>query len=300
MSDSLNLVYSADRYVLPDLRLSLQSFFRSAELDERTRVEAMVLCAEIEPRDTRLIEQFFRERFPRHGLRFVHVENRFESFPRLHGSWAAYLRLLIPEFIEANRVLYADTDTVCTGAINALYNQSLDGASLGAVRTGKVRTSRDRSNLRELGMSDEEAYFNSGVLLMDVARLRGEGLFARAMEVASRLSYNPIVFDQTLLNFLFRADAASLDPSTNQVVYPNDCPRRLEELEGIIHFVASPKPWDPGASGVHRWAGRVRDWFRGRGLCVEMPVRLRWYQLLKLRRIWKTYPARLRERFLSR
>ena len=101
----------------------------------------------------------------------------------------AFLRLYadrVPEMPP--KLIYLDTDTVLCGDIASLWSVDLGRAEFGAAR--------DRYGCRFFGIN----YLNSGVLLLNLPRIRETGLFRRALALCARRKI--FLADQTALNRL--------------------------------------------------------------------------------------------------
>ncbi len=118
---------------------------------------------------------------------------------------------------------------------------------------GRVWSRRKKSYyLKALGI-DEDRYFNSGVMLMNLKAIRDasreENVFWKAYRT-NRAFFSGLkfpVFDQDLLNFMFSSDREKLllaDVSFNyELCLFNRRFMRMHELKGkILHF-PSLKPW---------------------------------------------------------
>ena len=77
--------------------------------------------------------------------------------------------LLLPERLD--RILYLDVDTVVLNSLAPLYTSDFGGAAFMACS----HTDRflNKVNQARLGLEDGVPYLNSGVLMMDLALLRG-------------------------------------------------------------------------------------------------------------------------------
>src|SRR5688500_18132312 len=85
-----------------------------------------------------------------------------------------WLRFLLPELLpDLERVLYLDADTLAVAPLEPLFALGLDGCPIGAV--ANVVDEGLWPHVRGLGIDDPTQFFNSGVLLMDLAALRAEG-----------------------------------------------------------------------------------------------------------------------------
>ncbi len=81
-----------------------------------------------------------------------------------HYSKEIYYRLLIPELINEEKVLYLDADIIINGSIKELYNQNIDAYYACAVEDPFF----DRYS--ELNIDQKFRYFNSGVMLINVKK----------------------------------------------------------------------------------------------------------------------------------
>ena len=119
-----------------------------------------------------------------------------------HLSREAYFRYLIPELVAAPRVIYSDVDVLVRGPLRPLWEADLRGCPLGAVREacdmGERRPASWEQYRHVIGMREGNAYFYSGLLLMDCERLRAE-------QAAKRLFEETRLCAKTLQSDYFRA-----------------------------------------------------------------------------------------------
>ncbi|HTU53383.1 MAG TPA: glycosyltransferase family 8 protein [Acetobacteraceae bacterium] len=192
--------------------------------------------------------------FCNHSLRFRQFtpppDRLLPLNPRAHYTLDNWTRLWVEEFFGADvdRVLYLDCDMVVVGSVAPLWKIDLCGALLGAVDIpGSQR------GVQNLGMRDEDGYFNSGVLLIDLAQWRR----TRALDTVLRyVSANPgrlPDLDQDALNGCFHDRRMRLDYKWNVIRpffrEPGVLPLPRAEVEAvrrearIIHFNGWSKPW---------------------------------------------------------
>ena len=101
-----------------------------------------------------------------------------------HISPAAYLRLMMVEALDPaiQRVLYLDADIIINGDILPLWTTPLGGKVCAAVADAWV-------NAEEFGekwhLQAGGHYFNSGVMLFDLDRLRGKPYMEQAIKINS-------------------------------------------------------------------------------------------------------------------
>ncbi|MCS4230399.1 lipopolysaccharide biosynthesis glycosyltransferase [Stenotrophomonas maltophilia] len=165
-----------------------------------------------------------------------------------HISRGMYYRLLIPELVQADRVLYLDCDVLVRKDICSLFNLPMHGALAAAVVNPFYDASR-------LGLTQAELYFNSGVMLIDTRGWRESDVKA---EVLAYLRQNNDLLqmpDQDALNVVLRGRWSELDPTFNcqvsMLVRHDELAQELAPRwslyflsdPAVMHFSAGHKQW---------------------------------------------------------
>lgn len=186
----------------------------------------------------------------------VEVPNQFTSqFPFIerYGGVTAWFRLLLPRLLPAlDRVLYLDADLLVVAPVRTLWETELTGMCLAAVTQPLLKQDRARV-VRDLHLPDPRRFFNSGVMLLDLARLRATGLMSE-VERYARDHLVPMPWaDQEPLNAVLWPHRVELHPRWNVMNPCFELPRRYlpwsrQELSeaiatpAIIHFIGPYKP----------------------------------------------------------
>lgn len=219
------------------------------------------------------------------SLRFFDVRERLEQqagnfFVNAHLSPAAYYRLFVPSIFENfQKILYLDCDIIVLEDVAALYRQDLEGRAAGAARDffaiADLASRNSRAWAKQLGMRDTERYFNSGVLLFDLEKLRTKGYEEKWFQ-RLRAVKNPRLHDQDILNHSLEGDVRLLEAAWNSPAWLASLGESLESCElsealfadylaaakspKIIHYATRHKPWElphlPLAE--HFWANAAR------------------------------------------
>lgn len=189
-------------------------------------------------------------------------EDWFANAPvLLHYTKAMYYRLLAYKFLpaELDRILYLDPDILIVNPIDELYNTSLDGYLYAAVYHNKV--SRKEVNRLRLKTYDIKEYFNSGVLLMNLAlqreKINEEEIYSFIIRCKNRL----ICPDQDVLNALYGRGIKTVDEfrfNYDTRFYQYNKLLRNGALDAeyimrntsILHFCGKKKPWQKNYAGV--------------------------------------------------
>lgn len=165
---------------------------------------------------------------------------------------ASYYRLIAPSFLpsEVERILYLDPDIIVLRSLRSFYDTDLQGNYIAAA--GHTEGILRRFNMRRLGVRHNDDYVNSGVLLMDVTKLRAlqnnEEIFAFVRKNARRL----LLGDQDAVNAFYDGHILCVDTlryNLDEKVYARHCARGTIDIDWvrdhtvILHYDGADKPW---------------------------------------------------------
>ncbi|GHV55424.1 hypothetical protein FACS1894216_17720 [Synergistales bacterium] len=157
-------------------------------------------------------------------------------------SIGSLFRLLIPDILALDKVIYLDSDIVVNLDIQGLWDISVDGYSFaGILDLNKIyRRFSPKSLGLKLMKCDRKTYINSGVLLMNVPKIREKcNLVQESVWWFKRyrhLSYTP---DQDFINSCFQGDIKIIEDKFN-----NCHPHSSEIYNSILHMPGITKPWN--------------------------------------------------------
>ena len=172
---------------------------------------------------------------------------------------ASYYRLIAPSFLpdDVDRILYLDPDITVIRSLWPFYSMPLGESYLAAAGhfDGFVRF----VNLRRLRIRHNTDYVNSGVLLMDVRKLRALDNNAQIFDYVRRHARVLLLGDQDTVNAFY--DGHILVTDARRFNLDEGTFRRLRrrgeidlawvrENTAIIHYAGSKKPWDPPYTGA--------------------------------------------------
>jgi lipopolysaccharide biosynthesis glycosyltransferase len=158
-----------------------------------------------------------------------------------HYSRGTLFRLLIPDVVDAAKVLYLDCDTAVNLDIAELWNIDRGERSIGAaLDKSMIDWGRKlHHKIRAWAMRyDRRKYFNAGVLLMNLDRVRQRGgLVAEAAQFFKRYHFCCDFVDQDFLNSFFRGDVCFIEERFNNIL------ERCRVERSILHFTKDYRPW---------------------------------------------------------
>lgn len=183
----------------------------------------------------------------------------------IHISRAGLFRLMIPQFAPqtARRAIYLDVDLVVLGDIRELANADMGASAIGAVFDPDMDAHlfADENGLPRIRLG----YFNSGVLLLDLKKIREEHTFRDALDIILAGKALLRYVDQCALNIVFWGRWARLDPVWNvqrRMAMRKDWEpayATAEELQRhrrprLIHYTTAEKPWRRGTYHPYTWS----------------------------------------------
>lgn len=246
-------------YIYP-LKVMLQSLFSNQ------KEEVVVFCVHTRIRQSKIeeLESFCRI----YGAEFIEMKMTstvFDGAPVLrHFSIEMYYRLMLPWILpQENRVLYLDPDIIVNGSLSDLWNSELDGMLLAAARDRIIM-------LLGSGIEDklpkDAVYMNSGMLLMDLEKIRAEFDQNRIQDLLLREGTRLQFPDQDMLNILWGTqikqveDCYNLNPNLLYLKEYVKMPWEKKHSWKIIHYMGSDKPWRGGYKGNMYFLWAKSEW----------------------------------------
>jgi lipopolysaccharide biosynthesis glycosyltransferase len=158
---------------------------------------------------------------------------------------------LLPKALE--RVVFVDADLLVIDDPSELFEADLAGRAFGAVVDGAiVRCSAPRGvrGWRGLGIPPSAAYFNAGVIVIDLPTWRARDVGGRAMRYLELHVGGGGFLHQEALNAIAWEDWAAIDPRWNVLASHIGRTRSATRASpGIVHFAGRVKPWRVPVTG---------------------------------------------------
>ncbi|MEH6409401.1 MAG: glycosyltransferase family 8 protein [Hyphomonas sp.] len=183
---------------------------------------------------------------------------------RHHLNRSTYYRFAIPELVPAStsRVIYLDSDLVALADIEGLWTTDLSNHPIGAIIDPMVDSVAfaNRWGLKPKPVN----YFNAGVLVMDLDKIRASDAFSPAFDLLANRWDDLDFGDQCILNILFWNNWKRLDPVWNVqrcmvMIDPGrTCYAKAQDLPTgrrpkIVHYTEHNKPWSVDAHHPFTW-----------------------------------------------
>lgn len=268
-----------ENYVYP-LKVMLYSLFSTQE----EQVTVFLMHTEISAASVEMLKRFCAS-FGEELLEVRIEEDIFENAPVMeYIPKEMYYRLLCPWLLpDVERVLYLDPDMIVNASLSSLFYMDLEGAALAAGRDRPTNI----DNRARLNLNRDTVYVNSGVLLMDLKKMRErrkEEILLLLEEKKEELLYP----DQDIINLFWEGSIKVVEDAYNlnaNILFLKEylCTpfrKKMKRYAKIIHYPGKDKPWNRGyKKGMYAYWARA-EWhanpskrFLLAGRCLLGPYR---------------------------
>lgn len=253
--EKLNLLVTLDANYIPYLNVMLFSLLYS---NPDCRFVVYWLHSSVNERDAASTERILADRgrlvminADEAGLDDAPTTSRYPK--------EIYYRIFAAKYLPAaiDRVLYLDPDLIVNGSLKEMYGLNMEEYYFAAAsHTGPFIR---RVNEIRLDMEEDSPYINSGVMLMNLKRLRAEQNYDDVFRFIEKRKNFLILPDQDIISGLYGSKIYALD------TYRYNMTEKLYRLHSafeknldlnwirrnsvIIHYCGRNKPWKENYSG---------------------------------------------------
>ena len=259
------IVFACSESFVPYLSVATQSIIENA--DPRRRYDIIVLTRDISPASMITLTRQVKSEHV--GIGFLDVDAALGHIEHPHHGQIrpeTYYRLLAPQLLpNVDKAIYLDSDLIVCDDIAKLYDVDVTGYPLAATRDADTIGQIDGYDTTvgpylkiELGMSDPHDYFQAGVLLMNLARIRSTVTPEEFLELSTQRMWRWL--DQDVLNKVVNGNYVRVHMRWNYLMdwqhlrrthivanAPEDVRTEYDEAAknpAIIHFAGPDnRPW---------------------------------------------------------
>jgi len=272
--NSIPVCFSTDQNYVPYFAVALQSLIENSS--DENNYDIFILEDGISSDAKRFLKEQAAKK-ENISVRFINVEKYLTDDKKskmVVSGWftiATYYRMILPEIlVNYDKILYLDCDLVVLDDVAKLFKSDINDVLLAAAYDigvarllfkNEARGARLKSYIEEqLGVPNAYDYFQAGVLLMNLKKMREVNLSDKCFEF---LALNPNIYwvDQCVLNavcvgrvkylpiewnmtwhVVFEAD--DLEKELPPATYDEYC--KAHNASRILHYSGGIKPWfDP-------------------------------------------------------
>ena len=243
--NTIPIFFTIDDGYAPFLSVALNSAIKNSSKDRKYK--AIILYQELSEENRKKLVSLKTDNF---SIEFVPMESGLESITdrmsnRLRCDYftlTIYFRLFIPKmFPEYDKGIYIDSDVVLTSDIAELFETDIGDNYIAACTDLSVADVPPLVKYMEqaVGVKAKE-YINSGVLLMNLKKLREVKIDEHFLGLLNTYHFDCIAPDQDYLNAICNGNIYYLDEIWDTM--PNENKPPLENAK-LIHYNLFSKPW---------------------------------------------------------
>ncbi len=245
MNNEIPIFFTIDDSYAPFLAVALNSAIKNA--NKNRRYKAIVLHQGLNDENVQKLSSLKTDIF---DIEIAPIKNNFDALDdrmsnRLRCDYftlTIYFRLFIPEmFPQYDKGIYIDSDVVLTDDIANLFDIDIGDNFIGACNDLSIADIPPLVAYTENAVGVErQKYINSGVLLMNLKKMRECDFQGHFLSLLSEYHFDSIAPDQDYINAMCNGKIYYLDASWDAM--PNDQKPPLLKTN-LIHYNLFSKPW---------------------------------------------------------
>lgn len=246
----MNILVATDDVYYPRLKIFTNTLWKQ----DAGNFEITIMHSRLSRHNIADFEAFAAKKGIRY--RFAKIdETRFSGYKLLHQlTVEVYFRFMFLQlYPSASRVMWMDTDTVVRKSLQSFYHQDLEGNHICA-----CSGNNEKRHLARLGLNESGHYFNAGIILFDMDRIRKDYETYFLCDIYESNEEKIFLADQDVLNIAF-SDKVKCPPDRNYnyMVFSGQKVdraeyRKIKNEAAIIHYIRHIKPWQ------YYYSGRVK------------------------------------------
>lgn len=245
MNREIPIFFTIDDSYAPFLAVALNSAIKNS--DPQRNYNAIVLYQDLGADNISRLQSLQTENFK---IELMPIRANMEALDdrmsnRLRCDYftlTIYFRLFIPSmFPQYDKGIYIDSDVVLTDDIAKLFDIDIGENYIGACNDLSIADIPPLVAYTEkaVGVNAKE-YINSGVLLMNLKKMRDDDLEGHFLSLLNKYHFDSIAPDQDYLNAMCNGKIYYLEEKWDTM--PNDAKPMLTETS-LIHYNLFSKPW---------------------------------------------------------
>ena len=270
MTDCVNVCLSTDNNYSQYTGVVIASVLK--HLNSSTNISFYILDGGIDDENKKKILSL--KKTENCTINFVSIdENLFEPYKKIgthkYLSLSACFRLKLASLLpDISKILYLDCDVIVNSDITELYNTDIKDFYAAGVMDTAMKSSGWVPPLE-----NGNIYFNSGVLLFNLDKIRQDGIEIKFEEYTQKEFENIRVGDQQIINVVCQGKIKQVESEWN--VQTSNFVNRSDytNTPKIVHYVGRQKPWIFGSMNYWKklyfevlqetpWKIQEKDYFK--------------------------------------
>lgn len=209
----INVLYQFNETYAPYAGVSIFSLLENNS--EAEEIVIYILGEELKEdsieKITKMIHEYKRKVIFFDGKEIINLIKTLD-IPTYRGAYATNLKMFFPLSVDEDirKILYIDSDTLVLGDISPLFGESVLSKPV-----SMVLDSLAVKHKRYIGHKKNEAYYNGGVMLIDLLRWKEEKCTEKIIEHVKNTRAHYMAPDQDIINVALKYEIGRLSPRYN-------------------------------------------------------------------------------------
>ena len=271
MKKRIPIVLAADNNYRYPLMVTVLSAIMNA--DEDTEYQFVILISEkFEADSIKLINELLEQyNMPEAVIYDMHKKYSDMKIHVNHLTYACFYRLQLPELLsKIDKCIYLDVDTIVKKDLSVLFDIDLEDNYIAGVKAAGYYYPEEKreKNRKMLGMEKFNQYVNSGVLSINLKKMREDNLLEVFNELLKKDFPN---HDQDILNVACYGHIKILPPKYNAMTKYNVGIKDEYDRIECLHICYTREEWNEACEKpvIIHYADRWKPWQDLRGQFVE-------------------------------
>ena len=243
---TLHVVFTADNNYLIHWVVVLESLFAN---NTDVRIISHFVYDGIDEKKLEYIKNYFKNKFNR-TIKFYKIDSSIMDTFKIshHINKSTYFRLILSDILpkEIKKILFLDCDLIIENSLKELVQKKFDKKTI-IYAVNHFFKEEQKKHLIYFGIDKTANYFNAGVMLINLEKIRRNNMSKTLMNFAMKEKEKILWWDQDVLNVVFKDNWKELHPKYNLIWEIIDSSlKEAQEAKAsptIIHFTRSVKPW---------------------------------------------------------
>lgn len=174
-SNEICVAYSTDENYLYPTLVSMTSLMQNCNADTFCKFTVLVSPDLSEESQDKI--KSVEKHYPNCNVNVISMIGRFEDSEVMFWSKAMYYRLNLPEILEnEKKCIYLDGDTIVRKDLLAMFNLDMTNYYIAGIRDFNCYINSSSNHHKLLGIPNLNSYVCSGVLIMNLEKMRNDNL----------------------------------------------------------------------------------------------------------------------------
>ena len=254
MKTKIPIFYTVDNNYVPYLAVSILSLIDHTSKD--TEYNIHIIYENLDNEAIKKLKSLEKENVT---LEFLSMEEKIKPLKeklsvmikKTHFPITIYFRIFLPfMFPMHDKGIYIDSDTVLNADIKEFYNIDLKDNLFGGCVDKSVYNTPITNYYENYSGIKKDEYINSGVLLMNMKKLREIKFENRFIEILSKYDFEFVEPDQAYINNLSYGHILYIDNEWNAM--PVQGKKGMDNPK-LIHYNLFLKPWHYADVGYNEY-----------------------------------------------